>query len=108
MEKRNVERMSTISDVSRALADPAMCARIDGLIEQFRTRGVRMNALNIIAALTDEGLEAQAANILADTVLARIGQRVAPLDALPPQLGRRYVAPSGQQAVSSKPTRTFR
>jgi hypothetical protein len=51
VEKRNVERMSTIGNVSRALADPAMRARVDGLIEQFRTRGVRMNALNIIAAL---------------------------------------------------------
>jgi hypothetical protein len=53
-------------------------------------------------------LDADAATILAETVLARIGQRVAPLGDRPPHLGWGCVAPSGQQAVSSKPARTMR
>ncbi len=108
MENGNIKRMSATGDVSRVLADPAMRARVDGLIEQFRVRGVRMKASNIIAALTTEGLDADAATILAETVLARIGQRVAPLGDRPPHLGWGCVAPSGQQAVSSKPARTMR
>jgi hypothetical protein len=58
------------------------------LIYQFRIRGVQMNPLSIVAALTDTGLHADAAKILAETVLSRIGQRVAPFDDVPPQLGR--------------------
>ncbi len=77
-----------MGDVCQALADPFTRARVDALIDQFRLRGVRMNSSNIIATLTDTGMHADAAKILAETVLARIGQRVAPLDHLPPQLVR--------------------
>jgi hypothetical protein len=50
-------------------------------------------------------MHADAAEILAETVLARIGQRVAPLDHLPPQSGRRHVAPPARETVSPKSAR---
>lgn len=67
-----------MADVSRALADPFTRARFDALIDHFRTRGVRMLRSNIIAALTDAGLDTDAAEILAEAVLARIRERVSP------------------------------
>ena len=108
MERQNFESVSTVGDVSRALADPFTRARVDGLIDQFRMRGVRMLPLHIIAALTDAGLHAEEAKVLAETVLARIGQRVAPLGDLPPQSGRCHVPPSAHKAVPSKSARTMR
>jgi hypothetical protein len=64
-------------------ADPFTRARIDTLIDQFRSRGVRMLALDVAAALSDAGLGPDAADILAEAVLARIGERVQPADAPP-------------------------
>lgn len=108
MERQTFESISTMGDVCQALADPFTRARVDALIDQFRMRGVRMNRSNIIAALTDTGLHADAAKILAETVLARIRQRVAPLDQPPLQSGRRHVAPPARETVSPKSARDTR
>ena len=97
-----------MGDVGRALTDPFTRARIDALIDQLRVRGVRMNSSNIIAALTDTGLHADAAKILAETALARIGQRVAPCDDLSRQSDRRHVAPPAREAGSPKSARGAR
>jgi hypothetical protein len=77
-----------MDDVSRALADPFTRARVDALIERFRIRRVRMLPLDIIAALTDSGLRADAAEILAEAVLARMRERVSPADELALPVGR--------------------
>ncbi len=74
------ERTSKVDDRSRALADPFTRARVDALIESFRIRGVQMLPLNMAAALTDAGLGADAAEILVEAVLARMGERVSPAD----------------------------
>ena len=108
MERQSFDSISTMGDICQALADPFTRARVDALIEQFRMRGVRMNSSNIIAALTDTGLHADAAKILAETVLARMGQRVAPLGDLAPQSGRCHFPRSTHEAVPAKSTRTLR
>ena len=74
---------------SRALADPSTRARVDGLIDQLRVRGVRMLPSTIVAALIDAGLNADAAEVLAKAVLARMGERVAPADDPAPRIRRR-------------------
>ena len=70
----------------RALADPSTCARVDARIEQFRIRDMRMLPSTIVAALTDAGLSSDAAEILAQAVLTRIGERVSPADNPAPRL----------------------
>ena len=79
---RAPEWATKMRDQSQALTNPFTRSRIDILIDQFRGRGVRMLPLNITAALIDAGLGPDAAEILAEAVLARIGERVSPADAL--------------------------
>jgi hypothetical protein len=68
-----------VHDVHAAPADPFTRARVDGLIEILRTRGVSFHRMNIISALTHANLEHDAAALLAEAVLARVGERVLPL-----------------------------
>jgi hypothetical protein len=58
-------------------------ARLDGLIDQMRVRGVRMLPSDMAAALTDAGLSTEAVEMLVEAVLARIEKRVSPADAPP-------------------------
>ncbi len=97
-----------MDDVSRALADPFTRARVDALIESFRIRRVRMLPLDIAAALTDVGLDADAAKSLAEVVLARLGERVSPADELVLPVGRPAAASIAREAVSWKSTRAAR
>jgi hypothetical protein len=82
-----------VDDTSRALADPFTRARIDALIERFRIQRVRMLPSDIIAALTNAGLHADAAKILAEAVLARMGERVSPAHDLTLTVGRPRAGP---------------
>jgi hypothetical protein len=77
-----------MNDRSRAPADPSTRARVDGLIDHLRVRGVRMLPTTIVAALVDAGLGADAAEVLAQAVLARMGERVGPADDPMPRLRR--------------------
>ncbi len=98
----NFERTRKVDGMSRALADPFARARVDALIERFRIRGVRMLPLDIIAALTDVGLDADAAEILAEAVLARMRERVSPADELALQGGRPRASPVARETISWK------
>jgi hypothetical protein len=69
-----------MNDRSRAPADPSTRARIDALIDHLRVHGVRMLPSTIVEALIDAGLSADAAEVLGEAVLARMGERVAPAD----------------------------
>jgi hypothetical protein len=93
---------SKVDDVSRALADPFTRARVDALIEHFRIRGVRMLPLDIIAALIEAGLHADAAKILAEAVVARIEERVSPADGLALMIGRPRAGPVAREASSKE------
>ena len=85
------ERTSQVDDRSRALADPFTRARLDGLIDQLRVRGVRMLPVNMAAALTDAGLSADAVEMLVEAILVRLGERVSPADAPARQVRGRAV-----------------
>jgi hypothetical protein len=71
-------RICSVHDVHAALADPFTRARVDGLIENLRTRGVSFHRMNIITALTNADLEYDTAALLAEAVLARVEERVQP------------------------------
>ena len=85
------ETTSQVDDRSRALADPFTRARLDGLIDQLRVRGVRMLPLDMAAALTDAGLGPDAVEMLVEAILARIGERASPADAPARQVRGRAV-----------------
>ena len=97
-----------VDDVSQALADPFTRARVNTRIESFRVRGVRMLPLNIAAALADAGLDVDAAEILVRAVVARIGERVSPIDDPTLPLGRSPAASIVREPASWKSTRVAR
>ncbi len=103
-----LRRDSKVDGMSRALTDPFARARVDALIERFRIRGVRMLPLDIIASLTDVGLDADAAEILAEAVLARMRERVSPADELALPVGRPPAASIAREAISWTSTRAAR
>jgi hypothetical protein len=61
-----------------ALADPVTRARIDNVIREFRARSVPLDRTGIVAAAANAGLDATAADVLAEAVEERLRERCAP------------------------------